>query len=247
MNRPRTQIVAHRGASAEAPENTLAAFRLALEQGCDAIELDVHLSADEAIIVCHDETLERTTTGSGAIAEMTVAELKKHDAGLWFGAAFAGERLPLLDEVLDLVPPEIEINIEIKSAENPLINRRLVELLDRRNRMGSVFFSSFGHACMADLKKLAPEARVGLLYDEGPIDYEAFFKENGISGYSLHPYHLFANEEYVETAVRQGYRVYPWTVDDPERMKALIERGVTGIITNRPKLLRELMQEIGVL
>jgi glycerophosphoryl diester phosphodiesterase len=238
----RPLVTAHRGSSAEAPENTLAAFRLALEQRCDAIELDIHLSLDEAAVVCHDETLERTTNGTGAIAEKTAAELSAYDAGSWFSPAYAGERMPLLDEVLDLVPRTVAINIEIKSCRHPNVNRRLIELLESRDRLDSVFFSSFDHACMAAMKKLAPTARVGLLYEEGVVDYEAFFKEHGIQGYAVHPYHEYINREYVDKAARAGLQVYTWTVNDPGRMKEMIEAGVSGIITNHPKVLRELLE-----
>lgn len=236
-------IIAHRGASAEAPENTLAAFRLALEQGSDGIELDVHLSADDAIVVCHDETLERTTTGTGAILEQTSGQLRTYDAGRWFGERFAGEPLPLLDEVLDLVPPSVSVNIEIKDYSQPRINRRVLELLERRNRLGSVFFSSFDHVCMADLKRLEPRARIGLLYDEAPVDYRSFFASQGVEGYALHPFHGFVNPEYAKEAGERGLAMFPWTVDDPERMKELVQAGVTGIITNKPALLRELLKE----
>lgn len=237
-------VVAHRGASAEAPENTLAAFRLALEQGCDAIELDIHLSADEKIIVVHDATLERTTSGTGAVAELTADELREFDAGGWFGPAFASERLPLLDEVLDLVPPEIQLNVEVKGYAHPNINRRLVELLERRNRMDSVFVSSFGLPELAELKKRAPSLRIGLLYDvDEAFDYADFFSRQGITGFSLHPYHGFVKPGYIEKASEHGLEVYPWTVDDPVRMKELAKAGAAGIITNRPLVLRELLAQ----
>ncbi|HEY8531638.1 MAG TPA: glycerophosphodiester phosphodiesterase family protein, partial [Limnochorda sp.] len=110
-------ILAHRGASAEAPENTLAAFRLALEQGADGFELDIHRTRDGHLVVCHDERVDRTTDGTGFIGSMTLAELKKLDAGRWFDARFAGERIPTLDEVWALVEEAGGIrllNIEVK-------------------------------------------------------------------------------------------------------------------------------------
>ncbi|WP_276353114.1 glycerophosphodiester phosphodiesterase [Cohnella caldifontis] len=242
----RPLVIAHRGASAEAPENTLAAFRLALEQGCDAIELDIHVSADGELVVCHDETLERTTDGTGRIAEMTAAELKRFDAGAWFGAKYRGERLPLLQEVLELVPPRIGINVEIKSFDHPGVERLLVDLLERTGRTGSVFLSSFDHDCMVRCKRLSPSLRVGLLYEEEEwFDYEAFERENGIALYSMHMYHGCLNGGFAAAAARRGLQVYPWTVDDPLLMRRMLEWGASGIITNRPGVLRKLLEENG--
>lgn len=236
-------VIAHRGSSKEAPENTMAAFRLALEQGCDAIELDIHLSADRRVVVCHDATIDRTTNGTGAILEMTAAQLRQYDAGSWFGESFAGERLPLLDEVLELVPASIGINIEIKSHQHPDVVETVLELLDSRNRLDSVFFSSFGHDCMVRLKRAAPSARVGLLYDANAAECLSYFKRQQIEGYSLHPYHACVDGAYIEAAKAQGLQIYPWTVDEPERLKQWIRAGASGIITNRPQLMRELLAD----
>ncbi len=239
-------VIAHRGSSKEAPENTIAAFRLALEQGCDAIELDIHLSADRRVIVCHDATIDRTTNGTGAILDMTAAQLQQYDAGSWFGESFAGERLPLLDEVLDLVPASIGINIEIKCHQHPAVIETVLALLSSRNRLDSVFFSSFGHDCMVRLKQADPLARVGLLYDADEAECLSYFKRQQIDGYSLHPHHACVDGAYIEAAKAQGLQIYPWTVDDPERMRELIRLGASGVITNRPKLMRELLAEATV-
>lgn len=236
-------VIAHRGSSKEAPENTMAAFRLALEQGCDAIEIDIHLSADRRIIVCHDATIDRTTNGTGAIKEMTAAQLRQYDAGSWFGESFAGERLPLLDEMLDLVPASIGINIEIKSYQNPDVIGTVLELLESRNRLDSVFFSCFGHDCMVRLKQAAPKARVGLLYDTDAAECLTYFKLQQVEGYSLHPHHACVDGSYIESAKAQGLQIYPWTVDEPERLRELIRAGASGIITNRPQLMRELLAD----
>jgi glycerophosphoryl diester phosphodiesterase len=238
-------VIAHRGASSEAPENTMAAFRLALEQGCDAIELDIHVSVDGEIVVCHDETLERTTDGSGKIADFTAAELKRYDAGSWFGEKYAGERLPLLKEVLELVPPQIGINVEIKSYNHPGVENILVELLERTGRIDSVFLSSFGHGSMVRCKRLSPSLRVGLLYDDELVDYEAFAGSNGISLYSLHIYHGVLTDDYAAEVIRSGLQVYPWTIDDPARMREVLEIGASGIITNCPGVLRKMLDENG--
>ncbi|WP_281166722.1 glycerophosphodiester phosphodiesterase [Paenibacillus ginsengihumi] len=124
-------VIGHRGAAGEAPENTLASFRLALEQGADAVELDVHMSADGEIIVCHDATVNRTTDGQGAISTMSTAELRQLDAGRWFHERFAGERLPLLEEAFRLVPDNIMIHVEIKCPYSVRLEERLLGLLAR--------------------------------------------------------------------------------------------------------------------
>ena len=243
MSVNRMLVIAHRGASSEAPENTLAAFRLALAQGCDAIELDIHLSRDCRVVVCHDAAIDRTTNGSGAIADMTAEEIQSYDAGSWYGEGFAKERLPLLDEVLDLVPAAVEINIEIKSHEHPEVIPTLLALLESRHRLDSVFFSSFGHDCLLRLKRESSSARIGLLYNTDEVDYPSFFARNHTEGYSLHPHHACVDKVYVEAAGQQGLKVYPWTVDAPERMQELVAAGVSGIITDCPKRLRELLEQ----
>ncbi|MDQ0896529.1 glycerophosphodiester phosphodiesterase family protein [Paenibacillus sp. V4I7] len=142
-------VIAHRGAKGEAPENTMAAFRLGLEQGCDAIELDIHLSKDGEIVVIHDDTMHRTTDISGKVNELTLAELKQADAGRWFHEKYAGERVPLLEEVFDLVPANIMINVEVKYSYGRKLESALVELMRRKNRIHNVVVSSFDHKVFA--------------------------------------------------------------------------------------------------
>src|SRR5690554_5973778 len=132
MSKSELIVIGHRGCAAEAPENTLASFSLALQQKCDAIELDIQLSADNDIVVCHDRTIDRTTDRRGPVRQLTTAELKQADAGKWFDVKYAGERIPLLEEVLDLVPPSVELNIEIKNSCDGEIEPRLVDLLKRK-------------------------------------------------------------------------------------------------------------------
>mgnify|MGYP000882233484 CR=1 FL=1 len=241
----RPLIIAHRGASKEAPENTLAAFALALELGCTGIELDVHVSADGALIVCHDAEVDRTTDGSGKIAEMTVAELKRLDAGRWFDVRYAGQRLPLLEEVLDLVPPSVPLNIEIKSSLHPDVNRLLLSLLRERNRLNSVFVSSFDFDVLFALQRLEPAMRIGLLYDAEAPDYRRLASERGVRLYSLHAHHSWIVPAYVEEAKRAGLAVYPWTIDAPDRMREALAAGVSGIISNDVRLLKEAVESLG--
>ncbi len=154
-------IWAHRGASAQAPENTLAAFGLALELGADGIELDVHLSRDEVPVVIHDETLERTTDGRGKVADRTWADLRALDAGRWFAPSFAGEPVPSLQQALDLVGMRARINVEIKSAA---AGQAVLTLLERYPRC-QVLVSSFDHRVLARMRRAAPHLPLGFLLD----------------------------------------------------------------------------------
>lgn len=235
-------IIAHRGAAGEAPENTLAAFKLGLEQGCTGIELDVHLSKDGEVIVCHDGTLDRTTDSKGVIRDMTVDELKKADAGRWFHEKYAGERVPLLEEVLDLVPPEVQINVEIKGSYGGETEPALLKLLHRKNRLDSVFVSSFDFVSLELLKSLEPNIRIGQLYSIGIAKHYRMADLIDQPLYSLHPQWSKLTGEAVREAKERGLAVYPWTVNAEETMRQMIEFGVSGIITDYPGRLKKLLE-----
>lgn len=237
----RLMVIAHRGAAGEAPENTLAAFALGLEQGCTGIELDIHLSKDGEIIVCHDATIDRTTDRAGAIREQTVEELKRADAGRWFDERFAGERLPLLEEVFDLVPADVRINVEIKAGTNDLVPA-LVGLLRRKSRVESVFVSSFDFDVLERVAELEPEAKVGLLYNIRLSKHYRMADLLDCPVYSLHPHWSRMDRQKVREATERGLRVYPWTVNKEEDMRKMIECGVSGIITDYPGRLKKLLE-----
>jgi glycerophosphoryl diester phosphodiesterase len=234
-------VIGHRGAAGDAPENTLASFALAVEQGADSIELDVHLSKDGQIIVCHDTTVNRTTNGKGEIGELTTEELKQFDAGAWAGPKFVGERLPLLEEVFDLVPETMSVNVEIKS-DSPMLRNGLIEILHRRNLLDRVFVSSFHHDCLVNLKKAEPLVKIGLLYDTNQLTPAEAHDRYGVEIYSLHPHNKLVDRAFVKEAERFGMLVYPWTVNTESRMCELIEIGVSGIITDYPGRLCGLLK-----
>jgi glycerophosphoryl diester phosphodiesterase len=233
-------VIGHRGAAGEAPENTLVSFALAAEQQAGGIELDVHLSKDGQIIVCHDTTIDRTTTGTGNIADLTLEELKQVDAGVKYNEKFAGEKLPTLEEVVDLLPSHMQINVEIKSDSLELRNA-LIELLHRRNLLDRVFVSSFHLSCLVLLKQAEPRVKIGFLYHKEPFSPAEAKAKFDVELYSLHPHHSHVNRAYVEEAEKLGLKVYPWTVNTEERMKQLIEDGVSGIITDFPRVLHSLV------
>ena len=247
MDKQQVLIIAHRGAMGEAPENTLAAFELAVKQGCDAIELDVQLSADQEIVVCHDHTIDRTTNGTGAIATMTAEEMRRYDAGSWFDPKFAGERIPLLREVFERVPKHIQINVELKMipAYESVLQQKLVELLHAYDRVGTVFVSSFDHPALVELKRIEPSVRVGLLYNHRMHHPEKYARMFESEVYSLHPNYHYFREEDIRNAHAAGLQVYPWTMNDAEKMKKYVQLGVDGIITNYPAVLKQVLQERG--
>ncbi|MEF3307557.1 glycerophosphodiester phosphodiesterase family protein [Paenibacillus sp. GYB004] len=233
-------VVGHRGAAGDAPENTLGSFALAVEQGADAVELDVHLSKDGSIVVCHDAKVNRTTTGRGAIAELLTRELKQLDAGMWHSDRYAGERLPLLEEVFDLLPPAVGVNVEMK-VDSPELRDGLLRLLRERSMLERVFVSSFHHGGLTRMKQEEPGLRIGLLVDKKPIMPEEAMRKYGVELYSMHPHHKLVNRQWMEQANRLGIRVYPWTVNKVPRMAELIALGVSGIITDFPARLRALL------
>ena len=237
-------ILAHRGASAEAPENTLAAFRLALEQGADGFELDVHRTRDGHLVVCHDETVDRTTDGTGAIGAMTLAELKRLDAGRWFDERFAGERIPTLDEVWALAEEAgglrlLNVEVKLGFAAYPGIEEALVEWIESRGLEERVVVSSFNHFSLLRLHQLAQKLRTGILYMAAWV--EPWLGAHRVGARSLHPYHPTLVPPLVEAAHQQGLEVYPFTVDEPRRMEELAKMGVDGLITNRPGLARSVV------
>ncbi|WP_240414850.1 glycerophosphodiester phosphodiesterase [Paenibacillus periandrae] len=243
MSNNKPMIIAHRGAKGMAPENTLGAFQLGLDQGCEGIELDIHLTADGEIVVCHDLTLDRTTNGKGRIVEKKLSEIKALDAGSWFGDEFKGETVPTLNEVMDLVPDTIMVNVEIKYAYEGQIEHKLLDLLKQRNRLNNVVISSFDHKCVRRIKQLEPEARIGLLYQSNLLDPTAYARSFDVDVYSLHPYYQLLDAEDVQKATESGLYVYPYTANAESDLLRLTQFGVSGIITDYPGRLGALYKD----
>ncbi|WP_274653233.1 glycerophosphodiester phosphodiesterase [Paenibacillus humicola] len=234
-------IIGHRGAAGEAPENTLGSFRLAAEQGAHAVELDAHLSADGRLMVCHDATLDRTTDRSGWIGRMQAYEIREADAGVRFSEAYAGEKVPFLDEVFELLPAGMMINVEVKHAYGGKLAPVLLELLRRTDRLGSTVVSSFDHKLLAAIKKAEPAVRIGLLYAADLVDHAAYAASLGVDVYSLHPQHMLIGPDDTAEARRRGLEVYPYTANGEEELNRLIASGVSGIITDYPARLAALL------
>jgi glycerophosphoryl diester phosphodiesterase len=235
---------AHRGASYEAPENTLAAFLLAVELGADGVEFDVQLSLDGEVVVIHDFALETTTDGEGRVCEQSLRELKQLDAGSHFDPAFAGQRIPTLQEVIDTVGHRLLFNIELKtdSLRDDGLAAEVVRTIEENHLLDRVIISSFNPLALRWVKQLNPWIATGLLYaPDSPILLRRPWLRYLIRFDAMHPHHSAADSRYVRWARRRGYRVNVWTVDDPGDMWQLMRRGVDVIITNRPDLLRQVL------
>ncbi|MGH7841454.1 MAG: glycerophosphodiester phosphodiesterase [Candidatus Binataceae bacterium] len=229
--------IAHRGASADFPENTVAAFEAAIAAGADMCELDVHRTADGAIVVIHDDTVDRTTAGRGRVAELTLAQIRQFDAGSWFGASFAAERIPLLSEVLDLAHGRCALNIELKA---PGVAAQVCAMLRDRRAEESSLVSSFDAEALAHLRSLAPQIRVGLLASSRPA--RALQRAMKLKAAAVNPGFELVSAEFCAQAHRHGLAIYAWTVDDPLEMRKMIGAGVDGIMTNHPARLRALTE-----
>jgi glycerophosphoryl diester phosphodiesterase len=223
----------HRGAAQAAPENTLSSFRAAEEAGADGIELDVHLSQDGVPVVIHDDTLDRTTDGRGAVNRQTLAELRRLDAGRWFAPSFAGERLPTLEEVLAWSAERLRVNIEIKSAG---AGRAVLELL-AAYPLARVLVSSFDHGLLETLRQEAEHLPLGFLA-ESRFWRRGLKRAAACGAESFHPRVDLVSAPMVAACRKQGLLLYPWTVDDPVVAGRLWRLGAAGVFTNDPLKVR---------
>ncbi len=219
--------IAHRGASRDAAENTLEAFELAVEQGADMIETDLHLTADGEIALCHDDDIDGTPIG-----ELTLAQLRES-----LPAA------PTLPELLDGFGGRIGLNLEFKrphAAAYPGLEARVLREVESRGLLEATVFSCFFDAVLATLRGLSKQARIGLLVSSrAPVAIEA--RANVIGAEAIHPARNLVTLEMVESAHRRGFSVNVFTVDNPDEQRSLIALGVDGIFTNIPAQLREIL------
>ncbi len=235
MSRP--HIFAHRGAKAVAPENTLPAFQRALDMGVDGIELDVHCSKDGQLVVIHDESLERTTTGTGKVSDYTAAQLAQIDAGSRFNPAFAGVGVPTLNEVFDLVGNRCQVNVEIKSDDPNGGDQAepLIEMIKARKLYDQVIVSSFNPPSLIKMRALAPTIQLGLLYY---LPLPTFLRDAWFSPIinpeAIHPYHRLVDANLMAWAKERGCPVNTWTVNDVAEAQRLAALGVNVIMSDVP-------------
>jgi len=241
------QIIAHRGASAEAPENTLAAFRRALELGVGMIELDVHLTSDGIPVVIHDETLSRTSDGKGAVSDLPLERVRGFSAGGWYGGSFREERIPTLAEVYELVGDRAEINVEIKGEAEETAEGAL-GVVNGAGAIAGTLFSSFEPPALERIRASSASARLALLLGPGsPGDADTLLSGDPgarvlaqvarweplrLEGVNLH--RMFASAGLVEALHERNLRVCVYTVDSLRSVRAMARMEVDGVFTNDP-------------
>ena len=244
---PHPFIFAHRGASAHAPENTLAAFQLALSQNADGIELDVKLSSDGHVVVIHDPTVQRTTGTKGRVKEMTLADLRSLEAGNFFSQIFHGEKIPTLEEVFETMGKRLFINVELTNYNSP--NDHLVEtvcmLVKKFNLQKHVMFSSFFASNLSKAGSYLPEVPRGLLALKGiPGAWARSFGYYFGKYQALHPYLSDVTPEQVGRVHRLKGRIHVWTVNKADDMRQLFHWGVDAIFTDDPHLAVQVRGEL---
>lgn len=243
-------ILAHRGASAAAPENTISAFLLARELGADGVELDVTLTRDRVPVVIHDDSVERTTNGRGRVNDMTLDEIKRLDAGSWKGDEFRGERIPTLGETLVALAEWIHpaktahgalVNIELKSRgfRTDGVEEEVIAEVNQRGLADSVLISSFNPIALIRVRLASPRTSRGLLYDQSlPIHLRRAWLRTLAAPQALHPHYPMIDERFMRWALSRHYQINTWTVDVHEDALRLAGLGVNAIITNRPDIIR---------
>jgi glycerophosphoryl diester phosphodiesterase len=239
MERRHPAIFAHRGVSSLCPENTMPAFEKAIEIGAHGIELDVHLSRDGRLVVCHDETVDRTTDGSGAICALDYSEIRRFDAGSWFAPEYRGQRAPLLDDVFELVRGrDMRVNVEMKTDHIAYegIEVKVAELVRRFDLDSKVIISSFNHYSVLRLKASAPHLTAGLLYSCHIVDPHLYAK--GLQVEAIHPVMHTLTPQIVSGAKDAGIKVNAWFEDDRSDhvdITGNLQSRVDIIMTNFPQ------------
>jgi glycerophosphoryl diester phosphodiesterase len=235
-------IIAHRGASGHAPENTLAAFERAVELGAGFIETDLHLTRDARFVAIHDRTLERTTNGRGAVRDFTLAELRELDAGLWFDRQFSGLQIPTLEEILAFARKhDVVFYFEIKYEAAWGMHHALVAALQTVENAARSIVISFDPETLLALRRLDASVMMGLLAEEARRDLVKVALDAGAR--QLCPRWDIVTQELVEQAHRADLHVVTWTVNEPEKMRAAMDAGVDGIMTDLPDRLRAAIED----
>jgi len=220
--------ISHRGANAYEPENTLRALKRALEYAVDMVEVDVRETKDGQIVVIHDETLERTTNGRGHVHQTSFSELRKLNAG-------KGERIPTLQEVIDLVKGRVGLIVELK---DPRTTDKVAEILAKNNFVDQTLVTSFIHSAVKTIKELNPQLKTGVIFRSAPIKPSQLALDANAN--ALFPYHKYVTTRMIDDAHSNHLTINVWTVDTREEIEHYARIGVDGIVTNRPDLLKDL-------
>jgi glycerophosphoryl diester phosphodiesterase len=229
-------VFAHRGASAYAPENTLAAFQQALRQGAQAIEFDVKLTSDGHIVIIHDQTVNRTTNGTGQVTKLPLAALRELDAGSWLSAEFRGEKIPTLNEVFETFGRKLFMNIELTNYATPFdaLVLKVVEIVKKHGLENRVLFSSFFPHNLMNAARLLPQIPRGQLIFPGGAGLWQRSWGRLINIQAEHPFTEDVTQKLVADAHARGRRIHAWTVNAPDEMRRLKSLGVDGIFSDDP-------------
>jgi glycerophosphoryl diester phosphodiesterase len=227
-------VIAHRGASSYAPENTLAAFDLALQMRVRHIELDVALTSDSHTVVIHDDKLDRTTNGCGLVTSDTLAALRELDAGSWFGVQFAGERIPTFDEVLARYKGRVHIHTEIK-GKSPSLSQRAADLIRQHGMERQVTVTSFQSARLEEMRACAPELPMGWLVRE--VNDSIIAQAHAIGVTQLCPRADTVTPELIHRLHAEGFVARAWGVTTEELMQSVVHAGADGMTVNFPDKL----------
>jgi glycerophosphoryl diester phosphodiesterase len=235
-------VIAHRGASGHAPENTLAAYERAVQLGAGFIETDLHLTRDARFVAIHDATLERTTNGRGNVHDFTLAELRQLDAVMWFDREFMGQRIPALEEVLQFGKEhDVIFYLEVKYDAAWGMHHSLVAELHKSQSTARTIVISFDESTLTALRLVDSTMMMGLLVDRPQEDFAKVAIELGVR--QLCPRADLVTPKLVEEAHRLDLQVATWTADDPEVMRAVVAAGVDGIMSNFPDRLQTVLEE----
>ena len=237
--------VAHRGDPLVKPQNTKAAFLSAMEYEIDMIETDINMTKDGVLVIVHDQKVDNVSDGKGWVVNFTLDELKKLDFGSWMGPGMGPERILTLEEFIELTRDGVDgLNIEIKSGPVKYdgICEKLVSILEDRDMIDRVLISSFDHLLIKELKEMKPELLAAILYNAGLIDHITPAKSAMADG--IHPEHAQVTADTVKAARDAGLFINVWTVDDEEDMKRMIDLGVTGLISNFPARLCQVIKDV---
>ena len=234
------KIFAHRGYSKKYPENTCIAFQKAAELNIFGVEFDVHLTADQQLVVIHDETIDRTSTGNGFVKDMTLAELEKYDYGRWFGEQFAGQKIPTLREVLTIFEETQHVlNIEIKSDifEYEGIEQLIAQEIEAFGMHNRVIISSFNHESIQRFHQFHPTIQTAVLFSSLVTNIEHYVKT--IHSGALHIWYFHANRKIIRDALANGATIRAFTVNDVKIAKELQTLGIEAIFTDDPGVMLE--------
>lgn len=228
--------IAHRGASGHFPENTSLALERAIEARADMIEVDCQLTRDGHVVIFHDERLRRTAGARGMLKDKTLEQLKKLDVGQWLKKSYKGERILTLEEVFEIIGDRADLCLDIKHFPKAAAGMeiKLLFIVSRYDCLERTIFSSFDYRCLRRVRELAPEARIGVIFDAGSKD-DPFAIARALAATSVHVQKDLATREFLEKAREQDLDVYVWTVNDVREMEKFVSWGVQGLVSDFPE------------